>query len=68
MSKCKIDKPNLIISFKNVYSVFLVFTLQCSIEEAVAEHRVSTKVDTADSMVLIRCFGKILSYIPMKRG
>lgn len=63
-----VDNANLTVTFKNIYSAFLVFSLQLSFEEAVAEHRVSTKGDTTDGMTLIRCFAKILSYIPMKRG
>lgn len=46
---------DLVITFKNVDSAFMVFTTQLSTPEAYAQHRMSVKGDLSMSMSLIRC-------------
>lgn len=54
---------DLIISFKNLESGFMVLTGMMGTPQAYCEHRTSVKGNLAEAMRLIRCLENVLAYL-----
>ena len=56
-------KADLVITFKNLSSAFLILTGQLGTPQGYAEHRMSVKGDLARAMSLIRCLNLVEFYL-----
>lgn len=57
------DAMDLVVTFKNVESAFMVFTAQVGTAKAYAEHRMSVQGDLVYSMTLIRCLNYLETHL-----
>lgn len=56
-------KAQLIITFKNIDSAFLVFTGMKSVQQAYLEHRFTLKGNIYESMRFVRCIDLVETYL-----
>jgi len=59
----RLSDADLILSFKNLSSGFLVLTPQKGPAQAFAERRMIVKGDLGDAMIFTRCLNQMLAYL-----
>lgn len=54
---------DLVLTYKNLQSAFLVLTPQLGIAEAFSQHRISVKGDIVNALIFSRCLVILLAYL-----